>query len=597
MQRYLRQGAGYSPYHHPLGPKTRMRFLPLLALLVWNAPSRAQHAALGEDWVGMHRRPGPTTIALRVEDGSTLAVELTPIAVWEPGGTARVVGPDGKEQRLAPSVATFRASVPGRASSGFLGVSATLTDGYLTLDGESYAFSSEAGTVRLDAMPAAESAPPLCRASIPPPTTSPVVAPRSGLPTLRTADTFVEVDHPLRQVFGSSQEAVDYATLLVAASSEIYRRDLGVTFRLPDGYLRVWETPTPWPTLDPRFVQPAVEFGDWWRSAANPLSSLPRSLVHCLTHYYNPVSASFHWGWARDYLGICKRRTGYAVSSLVGNNRFPAPHTNRRNGDLYLFCHESAHVYGTAHTHEYSPPIGCDDGSGPDGGTLMSYCYGNPPVAPIGMRFHERVQDLLRAELPNFACLTVRTLDLGDYDANGVLDPRDLSAFDAVRAQGFVSRAAEEVFDMDRSGRVDDLDRALLVARLSQPATSLLFNGSGSNRLGYGPRSQPVLGQTWEAIVGLHSGVPLLTCLLAVLNRAQPPVLTRFGELLIEPPGGGGTLAFRSFAWTDGTVAVHRRDVPFDIGLVGLEIQSQAAVLAADGVELLNGLTLQFGSY
>ena len=71
-------------------------------------------------------------------------------------------------------------------------------------------------------------------------------------------------------------------------------------------------------------------------------------------------------------------------------------HTDRYNWDLFVVCHEFGHTFGSPHSSLYTPPIECMDGSGPDSGTLMSYCHSIYGIARVGMRFHPREQQRIR---------------------------------------------------------------------------------------------------------------------------------------------------------------------------------------------------------
>jgi hypothetical protein len=78
------------------------------------------------------------------------------------------------------------------------------------------------------------------------------------------------------------------------------------------------------------------------------------------------------------------------------------------------------------------------------------------------MRFHPRVQDRLRRTVAGAACLEVRPLRPGDWDADGDVDRDDLEALLACAAQGFESAGCTEVFDLDGDGRLTARDVRLL---------------------------------------------------------------------------------------------------------------------------------------
>ncbi len=559
-----------------------------------------------ETLADVHGHDGsPRSLSIPLPGNSDIVIELTPIDVWEQGGTAIVIGDDGSESRLAPSVRMFRLGVPGRASHGFLGASPDMLQGYLQLEGDPYVLSTGAtrgaplaishGDV-FGIADASEWCAVATGALAPPPVleSEPIQRTGAGATTLRTAQIFIDVDGPLRAALGSDQASIDYATLLAGASSEIYRRDLGVRFEIPNGYLRVWQT-GPWLSLSDPFA--AMNYATWWKSAANPKRNVPRALVHGLTHYYNPVTMSNNSGFAASIGGTCSSSVGYAVSSLEGSFPYPIQHTAATNADLFLFCHESGHVFGSAHTHQYTPKIQCDDGTGPDKGTLMSYCYNAFGIVGVGMRFHRRVQLLLRARIFAAPCITTIALQLGDYDANGILDMTDIAEFDRFVNQGFVSLGARDTFDMNGDGSVNAIDRALLVGMILAPATSSIVNGSGANCLCFGPVSQPVLGQTWTTVVGDGSTPEFVTVLVVGTGALAAPLPTRFGELLIAMDGSGGTTLLTNFRTTTGGVATHSVPLPNDAALAGLTLASQSALAKADGLHLVNALSMFVSTY
>ena len=194
-----------------------------------------------------HSRGGLTELAgLALPGGDSVDVLLRPVRVWEEGGRALVVGADGEVREMAPTVRLFAVHVAGRASTGFLGLSREMAHGYLTLDGESYLLSTgpepglplavshtddvaslgagafcnvlaEAGGARSDGGDG---------------TSEPDEA-RAPAPKLLATKAFIECDKRFRDRFASTQATIDYATLLVAATSEVYRRDVAATISLP----------------------------------------------------------------------------------------------------------------------------------------------------------------------------------------------------------------------------------------------------------------------------------------------------------------------------------------------------------------------------
>lgn len=173
--------------------------------------------------------------------------------------------------------------------------------------------------------------------------------------------------------------------------------------------------------------------------------------------------------------GVCYDPEGYEVSGIDGHFPYPIQHRSFDNWDLYVVSHEFGHTFGSPHTFDYSPPIECDDGTGPDHGTIMSYCAASFGLVGVGMRFHPRVQDLMRAYIPTRPCVAPMPFQLGDYDYDGDLDDADLAAFDAYLAQGFHSEGCVDAFDMDGDRVVTACDRRLLVELIRGPGESFCF--------------------------------------------------------------------------------------------------------------------------
>lgn len=393
--------------------------------------------------------------------GASVTLELRPVFAMEPGGHVQVVDAD-EVFEIQPTVATFSGRVVGRPSTVFLGISPDLLHGYVRVGGELYLISSGSGSgtafvTAAGSLPGPTAAPTTCGTLASP--AGPGApggsgsAPRGSGPVLRTADLFVEGDHTFRAAFATEQEAADYALLLFAASADIYRRDFGAVPRIPSGYLRIWNVEPPFGTWGSTNSLPS--YRNWWDSPDNPDQFLPRAAVHLLTV---PI-----FGGIAYTNGLCDNSAGYGVSGLNGFFPHPVQHTSNANWDLYIVSHEVGHNFGADHTDSYMPPIPCVDSSGPDEGTLMSYCHQNPGgMSNVGMRFHPVVQEDVRTFLDSAACVQFAPIALGDYDGDGSHTEADLAAFSACVDQGFESAGCLETFDMNGDQVLDDCDRLAL---------------------------------------------------------------------------------------------------------------------------------------
>ena len=551
-------------------------------------------------FAAVHRRGEATLLSsFPLPGGRRVDLVLRPVALAVEG-SARVVGSRGVEERLSPSVLAFAGSLPDRPGRAFLGLSRELFAGYVEVDGRRYVLSlaRDRGVVTAPdgSLPSAwkktggsGALEEWCG------THSEALSPRRGEPggaahaletghpgpSIRVADLFLECDDEYAKLFVSPQAALDYAALLVTAASEVYRRDLGLVLRVPAGYLRLWTSVPPW--------GPISGFGeiddvrDWWSGPNNPLAGLPRAAVHVLTH---PVFG----GVSNGIGGACDAGSGYGISSVYGTLPYPVQHTSSANWDLFVLGHELGHAFGAAHASELG--IECDDGSGPDKGTLMGYCQLAHGIAQVGMRFHAVTQDVIRKSLRGFPCLPVTPHAAGDYDLSGSLELADLAELDAYRVQGFVSRGAAETFDMNADGRVDARDRDVLVARIAgKPAASWTTrNGSGVNCDCLEPRTAPVLGTEWRLDVR-YAGPPVLTA-VTVRTQVSAPRTTTFGELLV----GGRRLLSRS-KLSNGTAAEHAIAIPYDPTLAGSAASVQAVRFLPTGPELTNAVDFVVSLY
>ncbi len=515
---------------------------------------------------------------------------IRPFDVVEPGMRAKVIGENGVSE-LAPSVDLFTGSVPGRASRVFLGVSEDMVHGYLELEGDLFFLSSgleNEGVAYTTNARFFDGVNPLgnfCGVGN-------LEEEEDGTPELRAdnvvreTEMFLELDHQYRALFPSNQAALDYGVLLTGASSEVFRRDLGATVTIPNGYIQVWNTTPPWGVIST--FGNLSNFSSWWNSPQNPNGSLRRAVAHVLT---SPI-----FGGVAQSIGItCSKTTSYAISSVGGSFPSPIQHQSGSNWDLFVLAHENGHIYGSQHTFDYSPPISCTDGSGPDSGTIMGYCHLDFGVAGVGMRFHPRVQDTIRTSLRGKSCPNVDDRIAGDYTGDGVVDAADLAEFDAISIQGFESRGAQDAFDLDGNGVLNAIDRDVLVALTAGPvgpATSLLRNGSGSNcAFCFVPVTQPIIGQTWTTYVGSYLGVIPTT-----ITGSTTPIAgvnTKFGELLIGV--GAGQVLFTDQVTSNGQWSTHAIDIPFDGSFLGLTIYTQAAMWKPTGIELVTAMDITIG--
>ncbi len=194
-------------------------------------------------------------------------------------------------------------------------------------------------------------------------------------PPCRVAQVAIETDREfLLDLFGDNQAAAtDYATLLVAANSEIYTRDLNVRFEII--FLRLWSGSDPW-NEDGAGGQ-LGQFRNTWE--ANP----PVAFYHG-AHFFSGRGLGGGVAWLA---AMCYPEFNYALSgNLNGFFPYPLEDENVQNWDIMVTAHEWGHNFGAPHTHEQFPlgdidTCGDDRGAGNPcdfsqlPGTIMSYCH------------------------------------------------------------------------------------------------------------------------------------------------------------------------------------------------------------------------------
>ncbi len=190
---------------------------------------------------------------------------------------------------------------------------------------------------------------------------------RGGAPC-RLARIALESDYEFTNwLFGGNTAAsTAYATLMTAAATDVYMRDLNM--RLQIDFLRVWSTSSdPWNQGDT--VNQLYQFQDYWN--AN-MTHIQRNAAHFLS--------GRGLGGGVAYLpGMCYPGYDYALSAnLSGFFPYPLQNNHSQNWDAMVYFHEFGHIFAAPHTHQSEPPIdGCGYGdcSVAPNGTIMSYCH------------------------------------------------------------------------------------------------------------------------------------------------------------------------------------------------------------------------------
>lgn len=227
--------------------------------------------------------------------------------------------------------------------------------------------------------------------------------------TLRRIKLALEGDYEYYLDHGQNvNQATEYAEAVIAASSDIYQRDVSATLYI--GQLEIWTTNDPYPGIAPDDL--LVQFRAEWRT--NNVG-VDRTLAHLL-------SGVNRIGGIAYLDALCSKTWGYAVSGLNSNIDYPAA---GYAWDTDVTSHELGHNVGSPHTHSctWNPPIdscvaaesgNCYAGTKPVLGTIMSYCH--LTNKGTSLEFHPRVVALMDGKLRNAACVglsTNMTVDAG----------------------------------------------------------------------------------------------------------------------------------------------------------------------------------------
>ncbi|MEL6499463.1 MAG: zinc-dependent metalloprotease [Planctomycetota bacterium] len=341
-----------------------------------------------------------------LDQDCSVILELERRDVVDPRADLRL----GEEGELdAPDVVTLGGRVAGDPGSiAYLAFSDSMTMGFVQTDGEQYVISSgpadqdlptvvyNLGDISNNTISLRDIAcqtievPGMQSLSIEAPTTA-----RRGVVPCRVVDVAIDTDTEFRtDLFGGNAgDAADYITMLTAAISEVYERDLNVKLNIT--FARVWTSTDPWNqggTVDQLF-----QFEDYWN--AN-MTGVARDNAHFFS--------GRGLGGGVAYVGAICKDYSYALSANF-NGFFPYPLQNQstQNWDFMVTAHEWGHNFGAPHTHQQSPLANIDNcGNGTCDnlpGTIMSYCHtcGNG-TGDVNLNFHpQNINSYMLAYLDN----------------------------------------------------------------------------------------------------------------------------------------------------------------------------------------------------
>jgi metallopeptidase family M12-like protein len=214
------------------------------------------------------------------------------------------------------------------------------------------------------------------------------------------ASLVVDSDHEFFQRMGSEERALAFITQVIAVSSELFHRQVGVSLTIQELTLYPsaddpWEAPNPHQCGS---LQVLREFGEWYQTH-RPVADFPRAAAILFTGKQADCGGQAVIG------GLCTqvRHEDLGYGTIVVSSIDVASHQQSA-------AHEVGHLFGSVHTHCYQPPIdvcsaveaglGCYDGpteAPSDGGSLMSYCSNRVFSLGEAGRYGDRSERVLQA--------------------------------------------------------------------------------------------------------------------------------------------------------------------------------------------------------
>lgn len=190
--------------------------------------------------------------------------------------------------------------------------------------------------------------------------------------------------------------ATNYAEAVIAAASDIYKRDVKSSLSIDS-----W---TLWTAADPYTGTSASailgQFKSYWQSNNDGVS-------RTIAHIFSGINGI---GGVAYLDGLCNKGKGYSVAGL--NSTYTYPNANY-TWDVDVASHEIGHNVGSPHTHSctWNPPIdscytsegGCFAQTVATKGTIMSYCHLTNKGTQL--KFHDRVIDLMQQYLDDAECM------------------------------------------------------------------------------------------------------------------------------------------------------------------------------------------------
>jgi hypothetical protein len=374
-------------------------------LLVTDAPQPEYATPLALDGVTYARLSQERRVVVTgfpLDEATRVDLALERFDVFSPDARIVRVSARGEEQMERPDVVLLGGEVVGeRGSMVFLGLSPHGTNGVIRSAAGRHIISSGrhgtgASTViyDLDALPEGAIDFPGFECGLDQLDGFEPLAPGAGgvagafpLECAEAALIAVETDWQFtNDLFeGDTAASAAYASELIAAVSEIYLRDVGVSILISN--LRIWSDANDLWTDDNSIFDQLYEFRDYYNANEQGIA---RHTAHFLSGRDLPGA-----GGVAYLPGLCQGEWAYGLSELDGFFPYPLEDNHPQNWDIVVVAHELGHNFGAPHTHAMNPPVdecaygGCANA---DQGTLMSYCHTcDGGIANMTLRFHERI--------------------------------------------------------------------------------------------------------------------------------------------------------------------------------------------------------------
>jgi len=240
--------------------------------------------------------------------------------------------------------------------------------------------------------------------------------PVAGL-TLTDCRLAIESDFQFFQLFGSSLLLTNYVTEQVAAISEQYVTDVQSTLSI--AYLGIHTTSNDGWTTPDNAGSPGVDTGDLLNEFKTAWAGAWPATAD-LAHFFSGADL----GGGVAYVGtLCNQTFGFGVSADLTGSINWLTWTGAPGGftwDFVVVAHELGHNFGSAHTHDYCPPLdhcftNCDAATACTRGTLMSYCHVScGGLGNIDLVFHPVTANIMRQEA-HASCLDDAQLLPGEF--------------------------------------------------------------------------------------------------------------------------------------------------------------------------------------